>query len=113
MEVIQVAQRAAAIGRVGPEALAVGGGLLVDARGRADGPDGHAVARLQPVPQGVGFREEQPGVEGEDVDGQAVPRDQVDEDAALGPEPGGEREAGREASGRPQEHVGGRPPLEL
>src|SRR3989454_7969463 len=78
---LDLAQVAAVVGGPLPETLAVGCRLLLDALGGPDGPDGEAVPLLEPPPERVGLGEQQAGVEGEDVDGKPVARDQVDDDA--------------------------------
>src|SRR5262249_53800905 len=64
------------------------------------------------APERVGLGEEEAGVEGEEIDRQPVAGDHVHEDAALGPEAGGERDARGEAGGAPGEDVLGRAALE-
>jgi hypothetical protein len=55
---------------------------------------------------------EEPGVQGEDPDRQAVASDQVEEDAALGAEPGREGDPGAEEIGHEGQDLTGRSTLQ-
>ena len=76
------------------------GGLLGDALRRAHRADGQTVTPLERVPELDGLGKEQPGIECEDVDGDALAGDCIDDDAALGPEGGCEADPAREPGAR-------------
>ena len=87
-------------------AAGVGVGLPRRRRGRVrrgevgpPGLDAEVVALLQLLPERVRLGEEVAGVEREDADGQLRARDDVDEQAVLGPEAVRERDRAPEARG--------------
>jgi hypothetical protein len=109
---LHLAQLAAAVGIAFPQARAMDERLRVDGLLGADRADRHAVALLEGAPQLERLGEQHAGVEGEQVDGEAGARDQVDDHAALGPETGRERQPVAEPLRRPREDVLGRLSLE-
>src|SRR5206468_369648 len=100
----------AGVGLVLPQPLAVVGGLLAYRARGLYAPNLQAVALLEALPEQVGLWEEQAGVEGEDVDGEPVAGDQVDQHASLDAETGGEGQAGKALRG-PAQDLRGRPPF--
>ena len=106
-ERLHLSNRAAAIGRALPQPFAVDAGLLVEREPRPDPANRQAVPALEVAPKGVRLVEEQPGVEGEQIDGQSLAPDQIDQHAPLGAESGRTGEPAPVALGGPSQHVRG------
>src|SRR5262249_19448181 len=77
-----------------PELGAVRRGLFLDSQLGANAADGESVSLFQAMPKVVGFGEKKAGIQGEDVNGQLVPADQVQQHAAFHTEPSPKGDAG-------------------